>query len=124
MYTRYQTAPSKAVVEVDRHIKTPSMHIQKLLRITGKFVYAYTKAIKNHRKICLSSHSCHFVNNNFLSTTLLHAYVQYVYILYTKYQIAPSKAVVEVDRHIKALSMHIQKPLRITKGNNSHRISP
>ena len=44
--------------------------------------------------------------------------------MYTKYQIAPSKAVVEVDRPIKALSMHIQKPLRITKGNNSHRISP
>ena len=44
--------------------------------------------------------------------------------MYTKYQIAPSKAVVGVDRPIKALSMHIQKPLRITKGNNSHRISP
>ena len=82
----------------------------------------YTKAIKNHRKICLSSHSCHFVNNNFLSTILLHAYVQYVYIMYTRYQIAPPKAVVGVDRHIKALSMHIQKPLRITKGNNSHTV--
>ena len=44
--------------------------------------------------------------------------------MYTKYPIAPTKAVVEVDRPIKALSMHIQKPLRITKGNNSHRISP
>ena len=44
--------------------------------------------------------------------------------MYTKYQIAPSRAVVEVDQPIKALSMHIQKPLRITKGNNSHRISP
>ena len=31
---------------------------------------------------------------------------------------------VGVDRPIKALSMHIQKPLRVTKGNNSHRISP
>ena len=40
----------------------------------------------------------------------------------TKYQIAPSKAVVGVDRPIKTLSLHIQKPLRITKGNNSHRI--
>ena len=29
-------------------------------------------------------------------------HVQYVYIMYTRYQIAPSKAVVEVDRHIKA----------------------
>ena len=37
---------------------------------------------------------------------------------------APSKAVVGVDRPIKALSLHIQKPLRITKGNNSHRIGP
>ena len=44
--------------------------------------------------------------------------------MYTKYQIPPSKAVVGVDRPIKALSMHIQKPFRITKGNNSHRISP
>ena len=44
--------------------------------------------------------------------------------MYTKYQIAPSKAVVGVDRPIKALSIHIQKPLIITKGNNSHRISP
>ena len=81
------------------------MHIQKPLRITGNFVEV-------------------LVNNNFLSTILLHAYVQYVYIMYTRYQIASSKAVVGVDRHIKALSMHIQKPLRITKGNNSHRISP
>ena len=44
--------------------------------------------------------------------------------MYTKYQIAPSKAVVGVDRPIKALSLHIHKPLRITKGNNSHRIGP
>ena len=99
MYVRYQIAPSKAVVGVDRHKGT---------------VYAYKKAIKNHRKICLSSNSCQFVNNNFLSTILLRAYVQYVYIMYTRYQTAPSKAVVGVDWHIKALSMHIQKPLRIT----------
>ena len=32
--------------------------------------------------------------------------------MYTKYQIAPSKAVVGVDLPIKALSLHIQKPLR------------
>ena len=36
--------------------------------------------------------------------------------MYTKYQIAPSKAVVGIDRPIKALSLHIQKPLRVTKG--------
>ena len=44
--------------------------------------------------------------------------------MYTKYRIAPSKAVVGVDRHIKALYLHIQKPLRITKENNSHRNGP
>ena len=38
---------------------------------------------------------------------LLHAYVQCVYIVSAKYQIAPSKAVVGVERPIKALSMHI-----------------
>ena len=43
---------------------------------------------------------------------LLHAYVQCVYIVPAKYQIAPSKAVVVVDRPIKALSMHIQKPYK------------
>ena len=41
---------------------------------------------------------------------LLHAYVHCVYIVLTKYQIASSKAVVGVDRPMKAPSMHIQKP--------------
>ena len=41
---------------------------------------------------------------------LLHAYVQCVYIVFAKYQIAQSKAVEGVERPIKALSMHIQKP--------------
>ena len=62
-------------------------------------IYAYTKALL--RKNCLSPHSCHFVNN---------AYVQCVYIVQEKYQIAPLKAVVGVDRAMKAPSMHIQKP--------------
>ena len=53
---------------------------------------------------CLSSNSCHFVKNYFFQTKLLHAYVQYVYIVAAKYQIAPSKAVVGVDLPIKALS--------------------
>ena len=43
---------------------------------------------------------------------LLHAYVQCVYIVSAKYQIAPSKAVVGVKRPIKALSRHIQKPYK------------
>ena len=36
--------------------------------------------------------------------------VQFVYIVYAKYQIALLKAVVGVDRPMKAPSMHIQKP--------------
>ena len=44
---------------------------------------------------------------------LLHAYVQCVYIVSAKYQIASSKAVVGVDRPIKALSMHILKPYKV-----------
>ena len=49
------------------------------------------------------------LNKNY---NLLHAYVQCVYIVSEKYQIAPSKAVVEIDRPMKALSMHIQKPYK------------
>ena len=41
---------------------------------------------------------------------LLHAYVQCGYNVSAKYQITQSKAVVGVDRPLKALSMNIQKP--------------
>ena len=73
-------------------------------------LYAYTKALLG--KNCLSSHSCHVVKNHFFWTKLLHAYVQCVYIVKAKYQIAPSKAVVGVYRPMKAPSMHIQKPYK------------
>ena len=36
----------------------------------------------------------------------------HMFIVSAKYQIAHSKAVVGVDRAIKALSMHIQKPYK------------
>ena len=84
-------APSKAVVGVDRPMKAPSMHLQKLLG-----------------ENCLSSNSCHYVKNYFFQAKIPHAYVQYVCIVAPKYQFAPSKAVVGVDQPIKALSMHIQ----------------
>ena len=85
-------ASSKAAVGVGWQIKALSMHIQKPYK----------------RNNCLSSHSYHFVI--FFSTRLLHAYGQYFYIVKEKYQIAPLKAVVGVDRPMKAPSMHIQKP--------------
>ena len=62
-------------------------------------IYAYTKAILG--KKCLSSRSYNFVNF-FFWTKFLHAYVQCIYIVEAKYQIAASKAVVGVDRPIKA----------------------
>ena len=79
-------------------------------------IYTFTKALLG--KNCLSSHSCHFVKNYFFWTKLLHAYVlcvcivyvQCVYIVQAKYQIVPSKAVLGVDRPMKAPSIHLQKP--------------
>ena len=71
---------------------------------------AYTKALLGEN--CLSSNSCHLVRNYYFQIKLLHAYVQYVYIVVAKHQTAPSKAVVGVDWPIKALSMHIQKPYK------------
>ena len=49
-------------------------------------------------------------NTKLFLTKLLHAYFQCVNILLAKYQIAPSKATVGVDRPMKAPSMHIRKP--------------
>ena len=72
------------MVEVDWPIKALSMHIQKPYK-------------------CKSSHSCHFVKKK-ISTRLLHAYVQCVFIKQAKYQIVLSKAVVGVDRPMKAPS--------------------
>ena len=74
------------MVGVNRPMKAPSIQIQK--PCLGKIV----KIIKNY----------------FFRTKLLHAYVQFVYIVAAKYQIAPSKAEVEVDWPIKALSMSKQ----------------
>ena len=76
----------------------------------GGTINAYTKVLLGENG--LSSNSCHFVKNYFFQIKLLHAYVQYDYIVATKHQTAPSKTVVEVDRPIKALSMQIQKPYK------------
>ena len=72
-------------------------------------IYTYTKALLEETCQVLTAV---IFQKYFFQTKLLHAYVQYVYIVAAKYQIAPSKAVVGVDRHIKALSMHIQKPYK------------
>ena len=84
---------------VDRPMKAPSIYL-----------YIYKKALLGQN--CLSSYSCYFVKNYFFPIKLLYAYVQYAYIVAAKYQIAQSVAVGGVDRPIKALSMHIQKPYK------------
>ena len=81
------------MVGVDRPIKALSMHIQKPYK---GIIVKVLKAV--------------ILSKNFFSSRLLHAYVQCVNIVSAKYQIAPLKAVVGVDRPMKAPSMHIQKP--------------
>ena len=73
-------------------------------------IYAYTNTLVG--KNCLSSHSCHFVKNYFFWTKLLHAYVQCAYIVSAKYQIAPSKAVVGVDRPLRHHLCMYRRPIR------------
>ena len=80
------------MVGVERPIKALSMHIQKPYK--GIIVLVLIAVIVSKKKF---------------STRLLNAYVQCVYIVYEKYQIAPLKAVVGVDCPMKAPSMHIQK---------------
>ena len=81
------------MVGVDWPIKALSMHIQKPYK---GIIVVLTAVILSKKK--------------FFSTRLIHAYVQCVYIVQAEYQIAPLKAVVGVDRPMKAASMHIQKP--------------
>ena len=71
---------------------------------TNKVCGGYNKNYKLSFEIKISLESV--LNKNY---KLLNAYVQCVYIVSAKYQIAQSKAVVGVERPIKALSMHIQK---------------
>ena len=80
------------MVGVDQPVTALFMHIQKPYK--GIIVFVLTAVILSKKN----------------STKLLHAYVQCVHIVYAKYQIAPLKAVVGVDRPMKASSMHIQKP--------------
>ena len=56
------------------------------------------------RKNCRRFHSYHFI---ILVTKLLHVYVLYVNIVYVKYWINSSKAVVKVDPPVKVLSMQM-----------------
>ena len=90
--TKYDIAESKAVVGVDQPYCTINACIKAILW-----------------ENCLSSHSCNFVI--FLLLNQTHACIcsKRLHCI-AKYQTAPSKAVVGVDRPVKALYMHIKKP--------------
>ena len=60
--------------------------------------------VHKKKKNCLSSHKCHFVKTDFFAIKFLHANVQWVYIMYARYEIVPSKTVVGVDRPVNALT--------------------
>ena len=42
--------------------------------------------------------------------TLLHAYAQFIYTVYAKYQTTSVKALIQVDFPVKALPKHKQNP--------------
>ena len=61
--------------------------------------------IKKQCKKWLSSKRCHFVKKYFYAIKLLRANVQFVYIVYTKYQDVSVKAVEQVEFPVHALLM-------------------
>ena len=62
--------------------------------------------IKKQCKKWLNLKRCHFVKKYFYGIKLLHANVQCVYIVYTKYQDVSVKAVEQVEFPVYALPMH------------------
>ena len=67
--------------------------------------------IQKQCKKWLSSERCHFVKKYFYGIKLLHANVQCVYIVYTKYQDVSVKAVEQVEFY-----MHHQCNIKNYKG--------
>ena len=70
-------------------------------------IYEYTNTFLGKNR--LSSHCCHFVKKYFFLNQTPACICSMCLIIQAKYQIVPSKAVVGVDRPMKAPSMHIQK---------------
>ena len=59
-------------------------------------IWALTKPLLSSKVLKKSSKRCHFVKKYFYGIKLLHANVQYVYIVYAKCQMASVKALVQV----------------------------
>ena len=73
----------------------------------------YTKAIYVKDKL-FYGHIAVILSNKIFFHRFLHAYVQYVYIVYVKYWTNSAKSVVGVNQPMKALSMIIRNSY---KGN-------
>ena len=87
--------PYKGImVGFDRPIKALSMHIQKPYKVNN----------------CLSSHSCHFVQKKIFFNQTPSCICSMCQYCIDKVSNVPSKAVVGVDRPMKAPSLHIQTP--------------
>ena len=80
-----------------------ALHQKLWEELIGPSMHYHNPVLKTCMKICLSSHGCHFVKNYFFIIIFLHANVQCVYIVETKYQSPPSKAVGGVDWPVYAL---------------------
>ena len=95
------------MVRVDRPMKALYMHIQSLIR-----------------ENCLSSHSCHFVKTKKMNQTPSCICSMCLHCI-AKYEIAPSKTLVEVDSPYDYNSISInlyKKPFGTTKENHFNRI--
>ena len=95
VYAKYQMASVKALAQVDFpvHILSDYLNTNKTLN-------------KKQCKKWLSSKRSHFVKKYFYGIKLLHANVQCVYIVCTKYQDVSVKTVEQVEFPVYALPMH------------------
>ena len=72
----------------------------KLISPSMYYLSTNKTLIKKQCKKWLSSKRCHFVKKYFYGIKLLHANVQCVYIVYTKYQDVSVKVVEQVDINV------------------------
>ena len=102
-----KTTSPEPLIEMKKVNKQCLLDTPRTVRVSEK---TWQVIVQTSRPLFLKEYLCRICANK--NYKLLHAYVQCVYIVSAKYQIAPSKAVVGFDQPIKALSMYIQKPYK------------
>ena len=98
VYEMYQKVSVKALVQVDFPVYALPKHRQN--KQMGNKPLLRSKVLKTMAKFKTLS----FCQKVFYCIKLIHASVQYVYIVYAKYQMASEKALAQVDFHVHALS--------------------